>query len=123
MTRQPRILLQLFKSVRLILTVVLQQRRARLQCQLRILMSVLPTNTTVIPRRLAPTRSEVLPVHAKQASPEQVNHVPISTNARQMVTTVIPSLLVRTLSAVIHVRVNQDILVMGKLAPIITSVL
>ena len=86
-------------------------------------MSVLPTNTTVIPRRLAPTRSEVLPVHAQQATSELVIHVPISTNARLIVTTVIPSLLAQTLSAVIHVRVNQDTLVMEKLAPIITSVL
>ena len=86
-------------------------------------MSVLPTNTTVIPRRLAPTRSEVLPVHAKQATPELVNHVPISTNVRPMNMTVILMLLVQILSAVIHVRVKQDILVMEKLVPIITSVL
>ena len=59
-------------------------------------MSVLPTNTTVIPRRLAPTRSEVLPVHAKQATLELVNHVPISTNVRPMNMTVILMLLVQT---------------------------
>ena len=86
-------------------------------------MSVLPTNTTVIPRRLAPTRSEVLPVHAKQATPEQVNHVPISTNVRPMNMTVILMLLVQTRLVATLAHVTQATTAPVLLAPIITSVL
>ena len=86
-------------------------------------MSVLPTNTTVIPRRLAPTRSEVLPVHAKQATPELVNHVPISTNVRPMNMTAIQMLLVQTRLVATLAHVTQAMTAPVLLAPIITSVL